>query len=58
MSQLDSLAVPGTVLIFDELYSALHEFRAFRDYTSAFLRTLRPIGRSDDVHGRVAFVFE
>jgi hypothetical protein len=56
LTKLDALAVPGTVVIFDELFSALHEFRAMRDYCSAFKRTLAPIGRVDDRHGRVAFV--
>jgi O-methyltransferase len=57
LTQLNPILIGGTILIFDEFYSALHEFRAFRDYISAYRRELRPIGRSLDVHGRVAFIF-
>jgi O-methyltransferase len=58
LTQLDPFAVAGTVIIFDELYSALHEFRAMNDYLSAYRRKLVPVGRVDDVHGRVGFIFE
>jgi O-methyltransferase len=30
---------PGTIIIFDEFSSALHEFRALEDYCAAYLRT-------------------
>ena len=32
------LIVPGTILIFDNFSTVTHGFRAFRDYTGAFLR--------------------
>jgi len=57
LTKLDPILVKGSVLIFDEFYSSLHEFRAFQDYISAYRRQLHPIGRVRDVHGRVAFVF-
>ena len=43
LSQMDHLIAPGTLLIFDEFASPLHEFRAFNDYCSAFMRDARPI---------------
>jgi len=58
LTQLDSIAVPGTILIFDEFFSALHEFRAFRDYLSAYRRKLRALGCTGDTAGRVAFIYE
>ncbi len=58
LTKLDKLAVAGTIIIFDELYSALHEFRAMRDYCSAYRRSLVPLGRVDDEHGRVAFLYK
>jgi O-methyltransferase len=57
LTKLDPILVKGSVLIFDEFYSALHELRAFQDYTSAYRRQLHPIGRVLDAHGRVAFIF-
>jgi hypothetical protein len=33
----------GTVVMFDEFYDVLHEFAAYRDYCSAFLRSGRGI---------------
>lgn len=43
LSSLNHLFIPDTVLIFDEFYDCLHEFRAWRDYTSAFCRKYRPL---------------
>ena len=58
LTKLDQILIPGTIIIFDEFFSALHEFRAYQDYCSAYGRTLRPIGVTDDGAGRMAFVFE
>ncbi len=57
LTKLDPILVQGSVVIFDEFYSSLHEFRAFQDYISAYRRQLLPVGRVLDPHGRVAFVF-
>ncbi len=54
LTKLDPILVEGSVLIFDEFYSSLHEFRAFQDYISAYRRQLLPLGRVLDPHGRVA----
>lgn len=43
LATLHPILEPGTVLIFDEFYDCLHEFRAFRDYTAAFRRDFKPL---------------
>lgn len=44
LTQIDSIAKPGTVLIFDEFPSLLHEFRALEDYCSAYMRSYEVVG--------------
>lgn len=58
LARLDPLLIPGTVLIFDEFSVAMHEFRAFEDYRSAFLRTARPVAMTSRRADQVAFVFD
>ena len=58
LSELNKIILPGTILVFDEFYSALHEFRALNDYLSAYRRSCHPIGLVDDGQGRVAFIFD
>ncbi|NQV16409.1 macrocin O-methyltransferase [bacterium] len=38
LTSADDIIVPGTIIIFDEFSSMLHEFRALEDYCSAYLR--------------------
>ncbi len=38
LTQLDAYMPPGTIIIFDEFQSFIHEFRAWSDYLSAYLR--------------------
>lgn len=38
LTQLDPILTPASVLIFDELFSATHEFRALLDYVQAYRR--------------------
>jgi len=38
LTHADRILVPGTIIIFDEFSSMLHEFRALEDYCSAYLR--------------------
>jgi O-methyltransferase len=38
LTEMDRFLVPGTIIIFDEFSSPLHEFRAFHDYLSAYMR--------------------
>jgi hypothetical protein len=58
LAQLNPILTPGSILMFDEFYSALHEFRATQDYLSAFSRSVRPIAQVNDKFGRVAFLLE
>lgn len=45
--------VPGTVIIFDEFYSVMHEFRALEDYCSAYGRDYEVLGVTEG-HVQVA----
>jgi O-methyltransferase len=38
LTQFNSVMTPGTILIFDEFGDLLHEFRAFLDYSHAYMR--------------------
>lgn len=58
LTMLDRTIVPGTVLIFDEFASPLHEFRAWRDYQGAYMRRARLIGSAGPYAEQAAFVFE
>jgi O-methyltransferase len=57
LTVLDPLIVPGTVLIFDEFSSPLHEFRAFHDYVNAYKRSIEVVGTTTDYASQVAFIF-
>jgi O-methyltransferase len=39
LTALDAVMPPETLIIFDEFYDPLHEYRALEDYTSAYART-------------------
>jgi O-methyltransferase len=39
----NSIIVPGTVIIFDEFYSVMHEFRALEDYCASYMRSYEVI---------------
>jgi hypothetical protein len=39
LTQLNNMIVPGTIIIFDEFSSVLHEFRALEDYCASYLRS-------------------
>jgi O-methyltransferase len=38
LTELDRLIVPGTVVMFDEFYDPLHEYRALVNYCAAYMR--------------------
>ena len=38
LTAMNALMVPGTVIIFDEFYDPVHEYRALQDYASAYMR--------------------
>ena len=43
LTQLDSIAAGGTVIIFDDFIDARHEFRALMDYAVAYQRKFKVI---------------
>lgn len=55
---LNTVFVPGSVIIFDEFASPLHEFRAWTDYCGAFMRKARLIGTAGPYAEQAAFQFE
>ena len=38
LTRMNELAKPGTIVMFDEFTSLLHEFRALEDYSAAYMR--------------------
>lgn len=54
LSLMDPFLRPGSLLIFDEFANPLHEWRAFRDYTTAFGRSGRVLGASGEYYTQVA----
>lgn len=53
LTHANDMLVAGTIVIFDELYSPLHEFRALDDYCSAYRRSYEVIAATEG-HGKVA----
>ena len=49
LTQCNDILSPGAIIIFDEFSSILHEFRAFEDYCSSYMREYDVLGstRSD-----------
>jgi hypothetical protein len=46
--KIDCIVRPGTIIIFDEFTSLLHEFRALEDYCAACMRSYDVIGATPD----------
>ena len=44
LSYANDIIVPGTIIIFDEFSSMLHEFRALEDYCSSYMRDYEIVG--------------
>jgi hypothetical protein len=57
LTRLNSLIKPGTILIFDEFASALHEFRAFDDYVTSYMKKYKVIAVVDDYFTHIAIQF-
>ena len=53
LTYMNRYLVPGTVIIFDEFYSVLDEFRALEDYASAYMRKYEVIAATNG-HVQVA----
>lgn len=41
LTSMNAFMPPGTLVIFDEFYDVLHEYRALSDYTEAYMRKYR-----------------
>jgi O-methyltransferase len=54
LATMNRSLVPGTVLIFDEFSSVLHEFRAFSDFVTCFRRRARGLAAAGPFFSRVA----
>ena len=54
LTQLDRCLVPGTILIFDEFSQVTGEFKAWRDYTTAYGRRGRVLGHAGTFYEHVA----
>lgn len=50
LCECDKIIKPGTIIIFDEFTSVLHEFRAWEDYCSSYLRDYVVLGATDGPH--------
>jgi len=53
LTSANDIILPGTVIIFDEFYSATHEFRALMDYSASYLRKYEVVAATQD-HIQVA----
>lgn len=58
LCSLDHLLHSGTVIIFDEFASLLHEFRALQDYAQAYRRQYRLLGYTTRCYEQVAIEME
>ena len=47
LTSLDHLIAPGTLILFDEFYDSIHEYRALTDYCSAYMREYKLIARTE-----------
>lgn len=55
LTMLDPLMTPGTLIVLDDFFDALHVYRALSDYCSAYLREYKIIARTHEL-GQVAIV--
>jgi hypothetical protein len=53
LTTLDPLLKPGTLIVFDDFFDALHVYRALSDYCSAYLRQYKILFRTHEL-GQVA----
>jgi O-methyltransferase len=58
LASLNTLLVPGAVVIFDDFSMATHVFHAFTDYKSAFWPSAHPVAMTSDYAAQAAFVFD
>jgi O-methyltransferase len=58
LTSMDQFIKPGSLIIFDDFNSALHEFRAWNDYCRAFMRDGSPVALTAQYAEQIAFVME
>lgn len=46
LTMLNSVVVPGSVIIFDEFYDAVNEYRALYDYATSYRRTFKIVSHT------------
>jgi hypothetical protein len=54
LATVNRVMVPGTIIVFDEFSSVLHEFRAFSDFLESFRRQARGVAAAGPFYSRVA----
>jgi len=58
LATLNPILPQGTIVIFDEFCSPLHEFRAWCDFTNAFCRSAHPIAMAGCYGEHTAFMLD
>ncbi len=53
LTHANDIITPGTIVIFDEFYSVMHEFRALEDYCASYMRSYEVIAATGS-HGQIA----
>lgn len=54
LTRCNDFIAPGTIIVFDEFSSIMHEFRALADYCAAYRRTYEVIGATKRKYAQVA----
>jgi O-methyltransferase len=55
LTTLDPVISPGTLIVLDDFFDALHVYRALSDYCSAYMRQYKMLARTHEL-GQVAIV--
>lgn len=55
---MDRFIKKGSLIIFDDFNSALHEFRAWNDYCRAFMRSGKPVALTAQYAEQIAFLVD
>jgi len=58
LASLNTLLVPGAVVILDDFSHPTHGFRAFTDYRNVFWRLAHPVAMTSDYAMQAAFVLD
>jgi O-methyltransferase len=58
LTNMDRFITKGTLIIFDDFNSALHEFRAWNDYCRAYMRSGKPVALTAKYAEQIAFLMD